>query len=60
MFGRLNVTFIVVSLAVLLFAQSAEAVKGPRITNKVSLKIKYGREDYGDSEFHVICDLTEA
>ncbi|TFK44367.1 cyclophilin-like domain-containing protein [Crucibulum laeve] len=47
MFGRLSIAFIVVSIAALFCAQSAEAAKGPKITNKVYFDIKHGDKDLG-------------
>ncbi|KXN91018.1 Peptidyl-prolyl cis-trans isomerase B [Leucoagaricus sp. SymC.cos] len=51
MFGRLTFTVIVVSVVAFLCAQSAEAAKGPRITNKVYFDIKHGDENLGRSLF---------
>ncbi|KAF6763070.1 peptidylprolyl isomerase B [Ephemerocybe angulata] len=47
MFGRISVAFIAVTLASLFFAQSAEAAKGPKITNKVYFDIEHGGEKLG-------------
>ncbi|KJA20695.1 hypothetical protein HYPSUDRAFT_141819 [Hypholoma sublateritium FD-334 SS-4] len=47
MFGRISIAFIVVSVAALFCAQSAEAAKGPKITNKVYFDIQHGDEFLG-------------
>ncbi|RDB25082.1 Peptidyl-prolyl cis-trans isomerase B [Hypsizygus marmoreus] len=47
MFGRISLTFIVVSVAAFFFAQSAEAAKGPKVTHKVYFDIKHGEKDLG-------------
>lgn len=47
MFGRISIAFIVVSVAALFCAQSAEAAKGPKITNKVYFDIQHGDEYLG-------------
>ncbi|KAJ3567319.1 hypothetical protein NP233_g6440 [Leucocoprinus birnbaumii] len=47
MFGRLISAFIVVSIAAFFCAQSAEAAKGPKITNTVYFDIKQGDENLG-------------
>ncbi|KAJ8522482.1 hypothetical protein ONZ45_g951 [Pleurotus djamor] len=46
MFGRLSLAFVCVVVA-LFCAQSVEAAKGPRITNKVYFDIKHGDKDLG-------------
>jgi peptidyl-prolyl cis-trans isomerase B (cyclophilin B) len=46
-FRRLSLVFLVVSVASLFCAQSVEATKGPRITNKVYFDIKHGDENLG-------------
>ncbi|TEB30348.1 hypothetical protein FA13DRAFT_1630774 [Coprinellus micaceus] len=47
MFGRLSVAFVVVTLTALFCAQSVEAAKGPKITNKVYFDITHGGEPLG-------------
>ncbi|KAJ3534476.1 hypothetical protein NMY22_g6913 [Coprinellus aureogranulatus] len=47
MFGRISVAFIVVTLTALFCAQSAEAVKGPKITSKVYFDVEHGGEPLG-------------
>lgn len=53
LFDMANLQRIVVSLMVILtatflfFGQTAEAAKGPKITNKVYFDIKHGDEDMG-------------
>ncbi|KAF8813825.1 hypothetical protein BYT27DRAFT_6358552 [Phlegmacium glaucopus] len=47
MFGRLTVGFVVVSIVAFFCAQSAEAVKGPKITHKVYFDIRHGDKELG-------------
>ncbi|KAJ7217840.1 cyclophilin-like domain-containing protein [Mycena pura] len=47
MFARLSLAFVLVSVAAFFCAQSAEAAKGPKITNKVFFDIKQGDKDLG-------------
>ncbi|KAG9316272.1 cyclophilin-like domain-containing protein [Chiua virens] len=47
MFGRISLAFIIVSIAAFFCAQSAEAVKGPKITHKVYFDIKHGDKEMG-------------
>ncbi|KIK09946.1 hypothetical protein K443DRAFT_530 [Laccaria amethystina LaAM-08-1] len=47
MIGRLSLAFVVVSVAAFFCAQSVDAAKGPRITNKVFFDIKHGDESLG-------------
>jgi len=49
MFGRLTLSFIVVSIVALFCAQAVEATKGPKITNRLYFDIKHGDEDLGRS-----------
>lgn len=50
MFSKFFFSFLVISLAALLAAQSAEAVKGPKITHKVYFDIQHGDEKLGRSK----------
>ncbi|KAG2150870.1 peptidylprolyl isomerase B [Suillus clintonianus] len=47
MFGRISLALILISVAAIFCAQSADAAKGPRITNKVYFDIKHGDKDLG-------------
>ncbi|KDR75182.1 hypothetical protein GALMADRAFT_98427 [Galerina marginata CBS 339.88] len=47
MFGRASLAFVVVSVVAFFCAQSAEAAKGPKVTNIVYFDIKHGDEDLG-------------
>uniref|UniRef100_A0A8H7Y756 peptidylprolyl isomerase n=1 Tax=Psilocybe cubensis TaxID=181762 RepID=A0A8H7Y756_PSICU len=47
MFGRVSLAFVVVSVVAFFCAQSAEAAKGPKITNIVYFDIKHGDKDLG-------------
>ncbi|KAF8904448.1 cyclophilin-like domain-containing protein [Gymnopilus junonius] len=47
MFGRASLAFVVVSILAFFCAQSAEAAKGPKITNIVYFDIKHGDDDLG-------------
>ncbi|KAJ7772570.1 cyclophilin-like domain-containing protein [Mycena maculata] len=47
MFARLLVAFVVFSLTAFFCAQQVEAVKGPKVTNKVYFDIKHGNQDMG-------------
>lgn len=51
MYSKLFFSFLVISLAALFAAQSVEAVKGPKITNKVYFDIQHGDEKLGRSKF---------
>lgn len=51
MIGRLSLAFVVVSVAAFFCAQSVDAAKSPRITNKVFFDIKHGDESLGRSAF---------
>ena len=53
MYSKLFYSFLVITLAALFAAQSVEAVKGPRITNKVYFDIQHGDEKLGRSTFLV-------
>jgi hypothetical protein len=54
MIGRLSLAFVVVSVAAFFCAQSVDAAKGPRITNKVFFDIKHGDESLGRSAYHFV------
>jgi peptidyl-prolyl cis-trans isomerase B (cyclophilin B) len=54
MFGRLSFAFVVVSLVAFFCAQSVEATKGPKITNKIFFDIKHGDEKLGRSMYSQI------
>jgi peptidyl-prolyl cis-trans isomerase B (cyclophilin B) len=47
MFGRATLAFVVISIIAIFCAQSAEAAKGPKITNIVYFDIKQGEKDLG-------------
>ena len=49
MLARISFAFVVVSIAAFLCAQSAEAPKGPKITNYVYFDMKHGDEPIGRS-----------
>ena len=49
---RLFTVFLVLSFAAFFCTQSAEAVRGPKITNKVYFDIKHGDKDLGRGTFH--------
>lgn len=49
MFGRISLAFIVVSLAAFFCAQSVEAAKPPRVTNRVFFDIEHGGKPLGRS-----------
>ncbi|KAI9511181.1 cyclophilin-like domain-containing protein [Russula earlei] len=46
-FARASLIFVVLSLAAVFCAHSAEAARGPKITNKVYFDIKHGDKDMG-------------
>lgn len=54
MIGRLSLAFVVVSVAAFFCAQSVDAAKGPRITNKVFFDIKHGDESLGRGAFKFV------
>jgi len=56
MFGRLTLTFIVVSIVAFFCIQSAEATKGPKVTNKIYFDVRHGNEDLGRSMYLLTCD----
>jgi len=61
MFGRLTLSFIVVSIVAFFCARSVEATKGPKITNRLYFDIKHGDEDLGRSmclQTHAYRQLT--
>jgi peptidyl-prolyl cis-trans isomerase B (cyclophilin B) len=47
MFGRVSLALILVSIAAIFCAQSADAAKGPKITHKVYFDIRHGEKDLG-------------
>ncbi|KAG1855726.1 peptidylprolyl isomerase B [Suillus subalutaceus] len=47
MFGRVSLALILISIAAIFCAQSADAAKGPRITHKVYFDIRHGDKDLG-------------
>ncbi|KAF8070600.1 cyclophilin-like domain-containing protein [Lyophyllum atratum] len=47
MFGRISLAFVVVSIAALFCAQSVDAAKQPRVTNKVYFDITHGGKPLG-------------
>ena len=47
MYSKLFLSFLVITLAALFSAQTADAAKGPKITHKVYFDIKHGDEDMG-------------
>jgi len=49
MFGRVSFAFVVVSLVAFFCAQSADAAKGPKVTNIVYFDIKQGDVELGRS-----------
>jgi hypothetical protein len=50
-FTKASLIFVVVTLAAVFCAQSVEAARGPKITNKVYFDIKHGDQDMGRSAF---------
>jgi len=56
MFGRLTLTFIVVSIVAFFCIQSAEAAKGPKVTNKIYFDVRHGDEDLGRSMYLLTYD----
>ncbi|KAI0001330.1 cyclophilin-like domain-containing protein [Russula compacta] len=46
-FARASLIFVIVTLAAVFCAQSAEAARGPRITSKVYFDIKHGDQELG-------------
>lgn len=53
-FLRASFALVVVSVVALFCAQSVEAAKGPKITNKVYFDIKQGDENLGRSTWHFV------
>ena len=51
MYAKLFFSLLVVSFAALFAVQSAEAVRGPKITHMVYFDIKHGDEDLGRSKY---------
>lgn len=47
MFGRVSLALILISIAAIFCAQSADAAKGPKITHKVYFDIRHGDKDLG-------------
>ena len=50
-FARVSLIFVVVTLAAVFCAQSAEAARGPKITSKVYFDIKHGDKELGRGVF---------
>jgi hypothetical protein len=50
-FAKASLIFVIVTLAAVFCAQSVEAARGPKITNKVYFDIKHGDKDLGRSAF---------
>lgn len=59
MFGRASLAFVVVSILAFFCTQSAEAAKGPKITNIVYFDIKHGDEDLGRSAYKLNRSMME-
>jgi hypothetical protein len=60
MFGRVSLALILVSIAAIFCAQSADAAKGPKITHKVYFDIRHGEKDLGRGLCHMLrlpCDM---
>ena len=49
MYAKLILSLVAITVAALFSAQSAEAVRGPKITHKVYFDIKHGDKDLGRS-----------
>ncbi|KAG2363921.1 cyclophilin-like domain-containing protein [Suillus spraguei] len=47
MFGRVSLALILISIAAIFCAQSADAARGPKITHKVYFDIRHGEKDLG-------------
>jgi peptidyl-prolyl cis-trans isomerase B (cyclophilin B) len=50
-FAKASLIFAVVSFAAFFCAQSAEAARGPKITNKIYFDIQHGDQPMGRSAF---------
>ena len=49
MYAKLILSLVAITVAALFSAQSAEAVRGPKITHKVYFDIKHGDKELGRS-----------
>lgn len=49
--AKASLFFVVATLAAIFCAQSVEAARGPRVTNKVYFDIKHGDKDLGRGTF---------
>ena len=52
--AKASLFFVVATLAAIFCAQSVEAARGPRITNKVYFDIKHGDKDLGRGAFSLL------